>query len=101
LFLFNRLRSLLDSALLEALSVNQTQLILSYAHLALGGTYLPASNEEELVAIIKFHKDGLELELNSTGEGNLTVNIEGVNGGVQVRAGLSRLIFTVYIVVYY
>lgn len=89
-FLIHRFRSLIDNALLQALSEDHTHIVLTYSHLALGGAYISASNQSTLQAFIRLHNSSLDLDIGGDGSGssNVTVVIDGGEGGVQVRGSV-------------
>ena len=66
---------MVDSALLSFLSVNNTHLVLTFSHLALGGVYLPQSNHTHIVAVIT---------MGGGGDGGLVIGGEGGGGDVEV-----------------
>ncbi len=73
-----------DSLLLDALSINQSLLVLSFAHLAVGGAYLPATGSKHLMAVIKVLGDGtIVINVGGT-DGDITLDAVG-NDTVQVR----------------
>ncbi len=86
----HRLRALIDTVLLRALSTNHTHLVLTYSHLAVGGAYIPASNQSSLLAFIRLQNTSIGLEIGGEGAGspNVTVTIDGGEGGVQVQQAL-------------
>ncbi|CAI8004421.1 TLR4 interactor with leucine rich repeats [Geodia barretti] len=71
----NRLRDVIDSALLSFLSANDTRLVLTFSHLALGGVYLTGTNHTHIVAVIATGDDG---------DGRLVIGEEGGGGDVEV-----------------
>ena len=77
----------MDSLLLDALSINQTQLVLSFSHLAVGGAYLSATNSTHLLASIRLLTGGgVAVEVGSGG-GDVVIEADG-NSTVQVRDNL-------------
>ena len=74
-FLCRRLRDVIDSALLSFLSANNTRLVLTFSHLALGGVYLTGTNHTHIVAVIATGDDG---------DGRLVIGEEGGGGDVEV-----------------
>ena len=78
----------MDTVLLAALNSNNTQLVLSFAHLAVGGAYLPGTNQSTLLTTITLHSggEGVEVEVGGEeGEGDVQVMVEGAaNGSIQV-----------------
>ena len=90
---------LIDTVLLNALSANQTQLVLEYSHLAVGGVYLVPTSHTTLLTVIHIHEgeDMLEVEVVEEGGGDdgadVEVMVEGgtENSTVQVRGRGSRV----------
>ena len=80
----HRIRDIVDSILLDALSINKTQLVLSFSHLAVGGAYLPATNSTQLLASIWVLTNGsVTIGVGRGGGGDVTVEADG-NNTVQV-----------------
>lgn len=89
MLLYHRIRTIVDSILLDALSINQTQLVLSFAHLAVGGVYLPASNSTHLLASIRvLMNGGVAIDVGGSG-GDVVVEADG-NSTIQVSSVLSE-----------
>ena len=81
-----RIRLVVDSILLDALSINATTLVLSFSHLAVGGAYLPATSSTHLLASIRVLMNGsVTIDVGEGGTGDVTVDAEG-NSTVQVKA---------------
>ena len=78
-----RLRAVVDTLLLDALSINQTQLVLSFSHLAVGGAYISATNSTHLLASIRVLMNGSVVIDVGSEEGDVVVEAEG-NSTVQV-----------------
>ena len=78
--------------LLKALSRNNTHLVLSYSNLAVGGAYLPSSNQSRLLAYIRLRTNStVGIEIGGEGEESpdVTVAIDGGEGSVQVGVCLA------------
>lgn len=85
-FLFScnyRIRAVIDSLLLGALNINQTTLVLSFAHLAVGGAYLPATNSSHLIASIRVLTNGTVVIDLGRSDGDVVVDVTG-NSTIQV-----------------
>lgn len=80
----HRIRVVIDSVLLDALSINKTEIVLSFAHLAVGGAYLPATNSTHLLASIRILTNGGVAVDVGGGEGDVVVEADG-NSTVQVK----------------
>lgn len=74
----------MDSLLLDALGINQTELVLSFSHLAVGGAYLSATNSSHLLASIRQLMDGGVAIDVGKGGGDIIVEADG-NSTVQVK----------------
>ena len=84
LFLCHRLRLLIDTALLSALSINQSNLVLMFSHLAVGGVYISGTNHTHILAVIDSEIVIGEGE-GGGGGGDVEVEIDGeLEGPVQV-----------------
>lgn len=69
---------------MDALSINKTEIVLSFAHLAVGGAYLPATNSTHLLASIRtLTNGGVAVDVGG-GEGDVVVEADG-NSTVQVK----------------
>lgn len=90
LYLYS-LRNVLDSLLLGALSVDKSELILSFTNLAVGGAYLPPTSNGRLLTVIRQDEQrGVESiqvgGANSDGNGDIVVDIGGgvINSSIQI-----------------
>lgn len=84
------MRSVLDSLLLDALSMDKTHIVISFSNLAVGGAYLPATSDGRLLAAIT-QNDQNELGIEVSGSsdvGDILVDVEGgmANSSIQVTA---------------
>ncbi len=85
---------MIDTLLLDALSLNQTKLVLSFSHLAVGGAYLPATNNTHLLTSISILMDG-GVMINVGGEGGDGGDIMvEANGNSTVQVSKSPMVFT-------
>ena len=74
---------LIDTALLSALSINQSNLVLMFPHLAVGGVYISGTNHTHILAVIDSEITIVEGE--GGGGGDVEVEIDGeLDGPVQV-----------------
>ena len=75
---------LIDTALLSSLSANNTNLIFTFSHLALGGMYISGTNHTHIIAVITM--------------GDVEVEIDGdIEGPIQVRGSIFRNIYALII----
>ena len=78
---------MIDSLLLDALNINQSVLILSFTHLAVGGVYLPATSSTHLIASIRVLTNGNVVISVGGSDGDIVVDATG-NSTVQVSHDL-------------
>ena len=103
-----RLRAIIDTALLSSLSTNNTNLVLMFPHLAVGGVYISGTNHTHILAVISVGGEGEgglvigEEEGAGEGEGegeeeeggDVEVEIDGdIEGPVQVSLNHCLAVF--------